>query len=89
MLNRNIKVGNVTLTLGLNNGANRYEGFSENSRVLIRQEPWGDWSACVVKRNGKGAMITAGPCHTPLEAGNALIEEIIRFKKALEEFVGD
>lgn len=89
MLNRTIKVGAVILTLGLNNGFNRYEGFSENSRILIRQEPWGAWSACIVKRNGKGAMISAhGDYNTPIEAGEALIQEVIAFSKAMAEFVG-
>lgn len=88
MLNRTIKVGAVTLTLGLNNGFNRYEGFSENSRILIRQEPWGSWSACIVKRNGKGAIISAHDYNTPIEAGEALIKEVIGFSKAMVEFVG-
>lgn len=89
MLNRTIKVGTVTLTLGLNNGFNRYEGFSENSRILIRQELWGSWSACIVKKHGKGAMISAhGDYDTPEKAGQALIEETINFNKAMDEFTG-
>lgn len=89
MLSRTIKVGTVTLKLGLNNGFNRYEGFSENSRILVRQDPWGTWSACIVKRHGKGAMITiSGDYNTPEEAGHALLEETIRFGKAMNEFVG-
>jgi hypothetical protein len=89
MLSRKIKVGTVTLTLGLNNGLNRYEGFSENSRILIRQELWGSWSACIVKRHGKGAMISVhGDYDSPEKAGQALIEEVIRFGKAMDEFTG-
>ena len=89
MLPRTINVGTVTLELGLNNGANRYEGFSENSRILIRQDPWETWSACVVKRNGRGAMISiSGNFHTPEEAGRALLEETTMFRNALNEFIG-
>jgi hypothetical protein len=89
MPSRIITVGTTTLTLGLNNGSQRYEGFTENGRILIRQEPWGAWSACIVKRNSKGAMISVhGDYYTPLEAGHALIEEIHRFEKALDEFTG-
>jgi hypothetical protein len=90
MLSRTIKVGTITLTLGLNKGANRYEGFSENSRVLIRQEPWGAWSACIVKRHEKGAMISAhGDYDSPEKAGQALIEETIKFNKTMDEFIGE
>lgn len=89
MLNRTIKVGTVTLTLGLNNGFNRYEGVTENSRVLVRQDPWGTWSACVVKRHGKGSIITvSGNYNSPEAAGNALVEAASDFNKALNEFVG-
>lgn len=90
MLSRTIKIGTVTLTLGLNNGFNRYEGFSENSRILVRQDPWGTWSACVVKRVGKGAMISiSGSFHTPEEAGHALLNEASIFKRGLSEFIGE
>jgi hypothetical protein len=89
MLTRTIQVGTVTLTLGLNNGFNRYEGFTENSRVLVRQDPWGTWSACVVKRNGKGSMITIHGDHvSPEAAGNAVLEAASGFHKALGEFIG-
>ncbi|MCK9567577.1 hypothetical protein M0R72_01345 [Candidatus Pacearchaeota archaeon] len=89
MLNRTIQVGTVTLTLGLNNGFNRYEGVTENSRVLVRHDPWGTWSACVVKRNGKGSMITiSGDYFSPEAAGNALVEAAAGFHKALGEFIG-
>jgi hypothetical protein len=84
-----IVVGSVTLTLGLNNGLNRYEGFSDNSRLLIRQDPWGTWSACLVKRNGKGSMVSvSGNYYTPEEAGHALMEEAVRFGNSIDEFVG-
>jgi hypothetical protein len=90
MLNRIIKVGTVILTLGLNKEANRYEGFSENSRILIRQEPWGSWSASIVKRCGKGAIISAhGDYDTPEKAGQALIEEVTNFNKSIDEFIGE
>jgi hypothetical protein len=89
MLNRTIKVGTVALTLGLNKGLNRYEGFSENSRILIRQELWGAWSACIVKRHGKGSMISVHDYDSPEKAGQALIEEIIKFKNAIDEFIGE
>jgi hypothetical protein len=88
MLNRTIQVGTVTLTLGLNNEFDRYEGVTENSRILVRHDPWGTWSACVVKRTGKGSMITvSGEYYTPEAAGNALLESTIDFYKALGEFI--
>jgi hypothetical protein len=89
MLSRIIKVGTITLTLGTNNGFHRYEGFSENSRVLVRQDPWGTWSACVVKCNGRGTIISVyGDYSTPEEAGQALLEDIVLFHKGLSEIIG-
>ena len=89
MLQKTIQVGAVTLTLGRNNGHYRYEGFTENSRMLIRQDPWGTWSGCIVKITGKGSMISVSNKHTIEEAGAALLEAAIGFHKALGELVNE
>jgi hypothetical protein len=85
-----IKVGTVTLKLGRNKaGMHRYEGFSESGRVLVRQDPWGSWSACIVKKEGRGSMITANDNYaSPGEAAQALIEKATLFHKALGEVLG-
>ena len=85
-----IKVGTVTLTLGKNKEVfHRYEGFTEHARVLVSQQPWGDWSAHIVKRDGKGAMVTVSGFNTPEEAGEGLLESARLFCQGLNEFTGD
>lgn len=89
-MQRTIKVGTVTLTLKKNREVfHRYEGFTENARILISQQPWGDWAAHVVKRNGKGSMVTISDgFKTPEEAGTALLESAKLFLQGLTEFIG-
>jgi hypothetical protein len=57
-LKRTIQVGTVTLTLKKNREVfERYEGFTENARVLISQQPWGAWQGSIVRREGKGGLL--------------------------------
>jgi hypothetical protein len=83
-----MKIGTVALKLGDNNGLARYEGTTDSSRILIRQNPWETWNACIVKKSGKGAMIVSDDFDTPEQAGQALLNEVIVFHKGLEEFIG-
>jgi hypothetical protein len=88
MLGQTIQVGKVTLILGTNNGMKRYEGVTENARMLIRQDPWGTWSACIVKKHGKGSIINiSGNYQSPEDAGDALISAAVLFSNALDEVI--
>lgn len=86
-LKRTITVGTVTLTLRKNREVfERYEGFTEHARILVSQQPWGAWQGTVVKREGKGAMVTTGDRYwTPEEAGAALLESAKFFCLGLQE----
>ena len=88
-LKQTIQVGTVTLTLKKNREVyERYEGFTEHARVLISQQPWGAWQGTLVKREGKGAMVTTGDRYwTPEEAGAALLESAEFFCLGLKEFL--
>lgn len=89
-MKKTIVVGTVTLTLKKNREVfHRYEGFTESARVLVSQQPWGDWAAHVVKRDGKGAMVTVSGFKTPEEAGEAILESARFFCQGLKEFIGD
>jgi hypothetical protein len=89
-MKQTIKVGTVTLILKKNREVlNRYEGFTERARVLISQQPWGDWVGHIVKNGGKGSMVTISDgFKTPEEAGEALIENAKYFVQGLTEVVG-
>lgn len=89
-MQKTIKVGTVTLTLKKNREVfDRYEGFTEHARVLISQQPWGDWVGHIVKNGGKGSMVTISDgFRTPEEAGSALIENARYFIQGLTEVTG-
>jgi hypothetical protein len=89
-MKKTIKVGTVTLTLGTNREVfYRYEGFTKHARVLVSQQPWGDWAAHLVKRDGKGSMVTVSDgFKTPEDAGAALLESARYFVQGLTEVIG-
>jgi len=89
-MKQTIKVGTVTLTLKKNREVfDRYEGFTEHARVLISQQPWGDWVGHIVKNAGKGSMVTISDgFRTPEEAGAAVIENAKFFIQCLTEVTG-
>lgn len=88
-LKQTIQVGQVKLTLKKNRQVfNRYEGFTATGRVLIRQDPWGTWSGCIVCKESKGCLINAPSCNTPEEVGQLLIEKANEFDQILVDFVG-
>ena len=89
-MQRTLQVGAVTLTLGKNKEVfHRYEGFTEHARVLVSQQPWGDWVGHVVKNGGRGSMVTISDgFKTPEEAGAALLESTKFFLQGLTEVIG-
>jgi len=90
-LKRTITVGTVTLTLRKNREVfERYEGFTEHARILVSQQPWGAWQGAIVRREGKGGLLTTGDRYwTPEEAGAALLESAESYCKGLKEVLGD
>jgi hypothetical protein len=89
-LNQTLQIGTVTLTLKKNREVfERYEGFTEHARVLVSQQPWGAWQGVIVKREGRGSILTTGDRYwTPEEAGAAIIEVAKSFYEGLKEVLG-
>lgn len=89
-LKRTIQIGTVTLTLKKNREVfERYEGFTEHARVLISQQPWGAWQGAIVKREGRGGLLTTGDRYwTPEEAGAALLDSAKSYCNGLKEVLG-
>jgi hypothetical protein len=88
-LKKHIKVGPITLTLKKNREAfYRYEGFIGEARMLIRQDPWGTWSGCIVLKDAKGSMVNGHSMQTPDEVGNLLLQRAEIFYQALGAVLG-